>query len=103
MNTVVNKLLDVDRDARRLVDDAQQYYDKTMEEIETEKEKMLADYQEQEKQRLEQAGQAEEKKVRDDTGGIKQRYAALTEELNKTFEASRAKWEDELFEKCTGR
>jgi len=96
-------LLDVDKDARRIVDDAQQYYDKTMEEIETEKKKMLADYQQREKRRLEELKRSEEAKVRADTEKIKQRYAALTDELNKTFEASRVKWEDELFEKCMGR
>jgi len=103
LNTVVNKLLDVDKDARRIVDEAQQYYDQTMEEIETEKKKMHADFEKREKQRLEEMGRSEDAKVREDTGKIKQRYAALTEELNKTFEASHTKWEDELYEKCVGR
>ena len=103
MNTEVNKLLDVDKDARRIVDEAQQYYDNTMEEIEAEKKKMLADFVEQEKRRVEELKRFEDAKVLSDTGKIKQQYAALTEELIKSFEESHAKWEDELFKKCVGR
>ena len=60
MNTVVNKLLDVDRDARRIVDEAQQYYDNTMEEIETEKKKMLAVFKDREKRRVEELERLED-------------------------------------------
>ncbi|MCL2035584.1 MAG: hypothetical protein FWG94_12775 [Oscillospiraceae bacterium] len=103
MNTVVNKLLDVDRDARRIVDEAQQYYDNTMEEIETEKKKMLAVFKDREKRRVEELERLEDEKVLKDTGKIKQRYAALTEELLRAFEDSHAKWEYELYEKCIRR
>lgn len=103
MDSVVNKLLDVDRQARQILDEAQQYYDKTIKDLAAEKQKMTADYESREKQYLDKVRVSESVSVTEASAEIESRYESLTAELDNTFESLHPAWEDELFQKCVGR
>lgn len=100
---MVNKLLDVDKQARQILDDARQYYDRTISDIETEKQKMLEEYERKAKQHLDNIRNSESDSVTAAAAEVKELYSRLTAEMDETFEKNRAAWVDELFTKCVGR
>lgn len=100
MNTVVNKLLDVDKQARQILDEAQQYYDRTISDIETEKQKITAEYENKAKSHYDEIGETEGDNIEDATKEIEEKYARLTKEMDETFESGHTRWEDELYNRC---
>ena len=103
MNTVVSKLLEVDRQARQLLDEARQYYDKTIEEIETEKEKLLADYAEKAALHIADVQGAESAQADDSAARIAQEAGAKIQALEEIWSQSHKQWEDTMFERCVRR
>ncbi|MDL2233352.1 hypothetical protein LJC63_07205 [Ruminococcaceae bacterium OttesenSCG-928-L11] len=100
MNTVVNKLLDVDRRARQLLDDAKQYYDKTIEELDKEKEQIREKYAEKAAQHVADVRQTESAHVEDSVNRLGADTAEKISRLEQVYEESHQKWEDELFRRC---
>lgn len=100
MNTVVGKLLDVDRRARQLLDDAKQYYEKTIEELDREKEAIREKYAEKAAAHIADVRHAETAAVEEAVAKITADSAEKTRRLNETFEKNHAAWENELFERC---
>lgn len=103
MESVVGKLLDVDREARMILDEAQQYYDATIEEIAAEKKRMTADYEARATKHLEDVKRAESGGMEQAADEIHERYARLTAAIDGTYAQNHAEWEDELYKRCMGR
>lgn len=102
MNTVVNQLLDVDKQARQILDEAQQYYDRTLADIETEKQRITAKYENKAKAHCEQAEAAEQGAIADSAKETAETYARLTAELDERFANTHVNLENELFARCIG-
>lgn len=100
---MVNKLLDVDKQARQILDEARQYYDRTISDIEAEKKKMAEEYEKRAKHHLEDIEYSEGAAVKEAADKNEKLYSRLTAEMDETFEKNRAAWVDELFNKCVGR
>lgn len=103
LNTIVNKLLDVDKEARLILDEAQQYYDKTIEEIDKEKQAMQVAYIAKGDAHIEQLRSAEQQNTEDSIAGIQKKYAVLTQQIEDSYNQNHLSWETALFEKCVGR
>lgn len=99
VNTTVNKLLDVDREARQMLDEAQQYYDRTLREIETEKEAMRADFTRKARQHLEELETAQAQELEETAGAVRSRAAGLRAAMEARYEQNHAQWEEELYRK----
>lgn len=102
MNIEVNKLLDVDKQARLIIDEAQQYYDRTLSDIEAEKQKLMAEYEKKAKAHYDKIEAAERESSAIATKEIEEKYARLTAEMDEAFEKGHASWEDGLFVRCIG-
>lgn len=102
MNTVVNKLLDVDKQARLMLDEAQQYYDRTLADIEAEKQKIAAVYENKAKAHYNEIEAAEHAAIDDAEKENGEKYARLTAEMDEIFEKEHINWENELFARCVG-
>lgn len=100
MESVVGKLLDVDKEARMILDDAQQYYDKTVEEIAEEKKRMKVDYEQRAKKHLDNILIAETAAAEDAAAKIREQYGQLTADIDGVYEQNHSKWEDELYKRC---
>lgn len=100
MDTMVNRLLDVDRQAKQILEEARQYHDKTLEELEQEKKRILGEYTEKANRHIEDARASDNTDADDAVGAIRQRYAALTEKLEALYAAEHAGWEYELLRRC---
>ena len=103
MDTVVSQLLEVDKEARRTLDEAQQYYDKTMQEIAAEKEELLATYKHKCQTRLDEVRETEQQNFEDAAQQIQQDYNKKIRQLEQRYTENHAVWEDALFQKCIGR
>ena len=100
MNTVVSKLLEVDRQSRQLLDEARQYYDKTVEEIETEKQKMLADYAGKAERHIADVRSAEAAQVDDAMDRIAADSGEKIRVLEQLWDEKHGQWEQEMFARC---
>lgn len=103
LNTVVNKLLDVDKQARLILDEAQQYYDRTLVDIEAEKQKITTDYENKAKAHYDKIEAAEHAAIVDAEKETGEKYARLTAEMDEIFEKGHVGWENELFARCVGQ
>lgn len=103
MNTIINQLLDVDREARMILDEARQYYDNTIDEIAAEKKHMLERYEEKAAEHLNNVCHSESSGVSDEISALGRQYSGLTAAIDAVFAQNRGCWEDELFRRCVGR
>lgn len=102
LNTVVNKLLDVDKQARLILDEAQQYYDRVLTDIEAEKQRLTTEYENKAKMHYEKIEETERSAIIDSAKEIEEKYARLTAEMNEIFEKEHVNLENELFARCVG-
>lgn len=102
MNTVVNKLLSVDKHARGILEEAQNYYDKTIADIEIEKIKIAAEHEEKAQDHYKKVDAAERDAVACAEKETSEKYSRLTAEMDEIFEKEHTKWEDTIFMNCIG-
>jgi hypothetical protein len=100
VNTVVNKLLDVDRQARQRLDDAKLYYEKTIEEIGRGKEEIRQSYADRAATHVAAVRQSETTNVEETVAKIQRDVAEKTRILGETFDLHHLEWEEELFRRC---
>lgn len=103
MNTVVGKLLDTDRQARQLLDDARQYYEKTIEEIGKEKEHLLQKYTEKAEKHLEDVRRDEASAADEAITAIKSDSGEKNRVMEEIFQKNHGAWENEIFARCVKR
>ncbi len=103
MDMILGQLVDVDRKARAVVEEAEEYLETTMANMEREVEAYKESYTERAVHRIgivrDQEGAVSQKATQD----IAARYAQLMENLEQTYEERHVQWEEELFNKCIGR
>lgn len=103
MNTVVSQLLDIDKEARMILDEAQQYYNKTIEELALEKKELVDKYNQKARAHLESVQKTAQAAASEASAENDKLYARLKQELEERFSENRAAWEDELVKRCLGR
>jgi hemerythrin-like domain-containing protein len=103
MDAEVTRLLDADKRARDILEDAQEYYARTLQDIEAEKKRLARTYERRMEQRLSEIGSSERTAVSAAAAEAKRRYAQLTEEMDLAYGQNRQSWEDTLFNACTSQ
>lgn len=103
MNTMVNQLLDVDKEARQMLDEAQQYYDRTLADLQDEKKSLLERYTEKAAHHLADLKAQQAAEVDDEVNALHDRTVSLLQAMEARFRQYRQQWVDELTEKCIGR
>jgi len=103
LNAIVDKLLDVDKEARQTIDGAQQYYDKTLEDIQADKQRVRRQYYDKAKGHIDQLKIANDAQAEEEIAVIEARYKALGNALEEACRHSGEQWRQELFARCTGR
>ena len=100
MDTPVGRLLDLDAKAQSIVDEAQQYYDDTLQEIKREKQLMQERYRDNASSHIEQARRTEENIVAEQRESIRVHFTELQERLDERYNAERNKWIHRLVSHC---
>lgn len=102
MDTIVNKLLDVDRQARQMLDEAQQYYERTMREIEQEKQRMLDEFNQKAERHIRELEEEQAGEVAEAVAGIRTRTERLRGAMEAHYDREHAGWEDAVFRAVAG-
>ena len=102
MDSEVTRLLDADKRARDILDDAREYYSRTLQDIEAEKKKLARTYERRMEQRLSEIDSSERTAVHAAAADAKKKYARLTQEMDSAYEQNHIRWEDTLFKSCAG-
>lgn len=103
MNTIVDKLLNVDKEARKNLDEAQEYYETTISETKAELEKMKKDYDRQLRHYIEETDQSFKDESTTRVQAIEQKKTALLQTMDHEFEAHHQQWQDTIFARCIAR
>lgn len=103
MDNILEKLVEADKQAQSIVEEAEEYLETTMANIERDVKEYQESYTERAQRRIgiirDEEGKASQVAAED----ILKRYDQLMEGLEETYQAHHAQWEDELFNKCIGR
>lgn len=103
MKTVLNSLIDVDKQARKIVDDAKSYQETVSAEIEQEKKKYAEAYQSRAQARIEKVKKEEESKSSEEKDVLQQNYTSLIQKMDALYDEKHLQWEEQLFALCIGR
>ncbi|GHU79727.1 hypothetical protein FACS1894191_3190 [Clostridia bacterium] len=103
MNTVVNKLLEIDRQARQTLDDARQYYEKTLEETGRERERLLGKYAARAENHLADVTASETAIVEDAVARISAGRDGKISAVETNYLQNHTRWEQEIFDRCVKR
>jgi rRNA-processing protein FCF1 len=103
VETVVDQLLEIDRKARQSIDEAQQYYENTMQEIETERQDIAQRYTQRADEHIKQVSGIEEQARADACAELQASLHTLERALDDAFATNHEQWEDEMFRRIIGK
>lgn len=99
-NSILDRLVELDRKACAMVEDAQEALEDTLANTERDTERFREEYTQKAIHRIgivrDQEGQASQAELED----ISRRYQSLMEGLEKTYQEHHAQWEEEIFQRC---
>ena len=103
MDATINQLVQLDQKAREMVDEANDYLSKTLNNIDQDVAQFKEGYKQKAMHRIgiirEEEGRLSQEAYQDMSG----RYQALMENLDKSYETNHRRWEKELFDRVVGR
>ena len=100
MNNVVNKLLDMDKKARQTLDEARQYYEKTIEEITLERARLLEDYSARAKAHIDDVANMEAAAIADAAAAVNSAKSEKIQFIQDRYNQNHSAWEEEIFGRC---
>ena len=103
MDATLNKLIELDKKARAMVTEAQQYNSDVMNRLGADIEALKQKYTEEAERRLSIIHQNEEEAEHSADTDLEKRYAELTRMLEENFAQRHDELCSQLFERCTGR
>lgn|GEM_PF-6095492 len=103
MDTTLNRLIDIDKQARATVAGAEQYNSDVMNRLGTDIEALKQKYTSEAERRLGAIRSSEETAAQDADGAAERRYAELTRQLEEGFASRHDELCDQLFDRCIGR
>lgn len=99
-DNILSRLVELDRKACAMVEDAQETLDDTLANAERDTARFREEYTRKAMERIgiirEEEGRASEAELT----GITQRYQALMDGLEKTYQEHHVRWEEEIYQRC---
>lgn len=97
MDNVLDNLIEIDKKARKSIEEAQSYYDNMSALITEECNKITQNYINKAKAHLDDVKRNEEAARDEAVEKIRKLYAGLTQELDAIYEKNHLEWEQQLF------
>lgn len=97
---ILRRLVELDRKAVALVDDAQEKLDDTLAHSDRDMERFREEYTQKAIQRIGIIRDEEGRASQSELESISQRYQALMDGLEKTYRERHEQWEEEIFQRC---
>lgn len=102
MEDMIKRIIEMDRQARRITEQAQSAKLNSTAAIEKKKQKLRQEYLAQARAQVEQNNLAEQNAAARDWEKIQEQYRRRAQQLDEKFAANREKWVEELFERTVG-
>ena len=103
MDKILNRLVEADRKASALVEEAEEYLDSTISNMDREVEEFKKGYEEKAVHRIGIIRDEEGKASMESLADISKRYESLMTNMEQVYEKNHTQWEQELFNRCVGR
>ena len=103
MDKILNRLVEADRKASALVEEAEEYLDSTVSNMDREVEEFKKGYEEKAVHRIGIIRDEEDKASMESLADISKRYESLMSNMEQVYEKNHVQWEQELFNRCVGR
>ena len=99
-SSMLDRLVELDRKACAMVEDAQETLEDTLANTERDVERFREEYTQKAIQRIGVVRDEEGKASQAELDDIARRYHSLMEGLEKTYQDHHTQWEDEIFQRC---
>lgn len=99
---IIKKLVEIDRQARRMVAEAADEKEKTVKALESEKKTVHSTILERAQNRIEKIKTESSQESEKAATSIEDEGTEMMKRLENSFSQNSAKWEGELFDRCTG-
>lgn len=100
MDVILENLMEVDRRARAIVEEGEEYLETTIANMERDVAEYKESYAQRARHRVGVVRDQEDEASRQAAEDITNRYHQLMEHLEKTHRENHTGWEDEIFQKC---
>lgn len=99
-DSILSRLVDLDRKACAMVEDAQEALDDTLANTERDMARFREEYTQKAMDRIGVVREEEGKASEEELKSISQRYQTLMEGLERTYQERHARWEEEIYQRC---
>ncbi len=99
-NSVLERLVELDRRACAMVEDAQEALEDTLANTDRDMERFREEYTQKAVHRIGVVRDEEGKASQAELEDIARRYQSLMEGLERTYQERHAQWEEEIFQRC---
>lgn len=99
-NSVLERLVELDRKACAMVEDAQEALEDTLANTDRDMERFREEYTQKAVHRIGVVRDEEGKASQAELEDIARRYQSLMEGLERTYQERHAQWEEEIFQRC---
>ena len=99
-DSILTRVVELDRKACAMVEEAQETLDDTLANTERDMERFRQEYTQKAMERIGVVREEEGRASQAELASISQRYQALMEGLEKTYQERHAQWEEEIYQRC---
>lgn len=103
MDDIINRLIDIDRQATQIVKKAEEHLQASRQGISQERQAVQETYDAQAQRRLEKIRAQEQRLVMENEKAIAQTYEVKRQKLRQAYESGHTQWETQIFNRCIGR
>lgn len=103
MQEMIERILEMDKAARRLTDEAQAMRVGAEKEIEIKKQQVREEYLERARRKTETLRKEENENAEKEIAAFKAKAQKIRDELNKSYDKNHEKWVNDIFSHITGR
>jgi hypothetical protein len=102
MQDIIQKIIEIDRVAQKMTDEARALKQEAQASIESDKKALRDKYILRARDRIKVTADTEEKFLDETLADIEKKYSLIGERLNGEYEKNREKWVDELYNRIIG-
>lgn len=102
MQDIIKKIIEVDRMAQKMTDDALALKGEAEKSIENDKKALREKYIQRARKRIEVTAATEEKFLEESLDEIKNKYSGIAANLQENYEQNHAKWAGEIYKRVIG-
>lgn len=103
MQEMIERILEMDKAARRLTDEAQELRVNAEKEIELKKQQLHKDYLERAERKIEKLREEEEANAEKEMAAFRVKAQSIRDALNQSYNENHEKWVSDIFSQITGR